>query len=97
MNYTKEEFFKFLILKRIPWTRREKVYNSSFIKFCITDSRTLEVASEHDELIDKFEISFKGNFIYLPVRNFVLQIKITDGPIEPLKVYTFNFEKVSVD
>lgn len=97
MNYTKEEFFEFLIKKRLPWTRREKVYNSSFFKFCLTDSRTLEVTTEHDEFIDKFELSVKGDFIYLPIRNFVVQIKITDGPIEPLKVYTLNFEKVSVD
>ena len=91
-NSTKEEFFEFLIKKRLSWTRREKVYNSSFIKFCLTDSRTLEVASEHDELIDKFELSVKGDFVYLPVRNFVVQIKITDGPIELLKVYALKLE-----
>ena len=92
MDSTKEEFFEFLIKKRLPWTRREKVYKSSFIKFCLTDCRTLEVVSEHDELIDKFELSVKGDFVYLPVRNFVVQIKITNGPIEPYKVYTYNNE-----
>lgn len=92
MDNTKEEFFEFLIKKRLSWTRREKVYKSSFIKFYLTDRRTLEVTSEHDELIDKFELSVKGDFVYLPVRNFVVQIKITNGPIEPYKVYTLKLE-----